>query len=293
MAREPYMKIGIRYSDTELENFVTIAVAADDAGIESLWRGEHILVPRVIKSIDPYYARALPPGMECFPSLDPITLAAFLAAKTKHLRFCMGVNLIALHNPYQLARVVATADVVSNGRIMMAVGAGWLREEFDIMGIDWATRGSRCDEAIEVLRTLWCDPHSQFQGKHFSLPPVTFNPKPVQKPRPPILVAGLSPAAIRRAVRHGDGWYGHDLSLEEVASIVKRIEGARESAGMMDHPFGITTRAKHSISSGQVLAFESLGVERLVLDVGSAAVYGLPTVLARIEAIGRELVDLS
>jgi alkanesulfonate monooxygenase SsuD/methylene tetrahydromethanopterin reductase-like flavin-dependent oxidoreductase (luciferase family) len=176
---------------------------------------------------------------------------------------------------------------------MMAVGAGWLREEFDIMGIDWATRGSRCDEAIEVLRTLWCDPHSQFQGKHFSLPPVTFNPKPVQKPRPPILVAGLSPAAIRRAVRHGDGWYGHDLSLEEVASIVKRIEGARESAGMMDHPFGITTRAKHSISSGQVLAFESLGVERLVLDVGSAAVYGLPTVLARIEAIGRELVDLS
>jgi probable F420-dependent oxidoreductase len=286
------MKIGIRYSDIDLENFVTIAVAADNAGIESLWRGEHILVPRVIKSIDPYYARALPPGMECFPSLDPITLAAFLAAKTEHLRFCMGVNLIALHNPYQLARVVATADIVSNGRIMMAVGAGWLREEFDIMGIDWATRGSRCDEAIEVLRTLWCDPHPQFQGKHFSLPPVTFNPKPVQKPRPPILVAGLSPAAIRRAVRHGDGWYGHDLSLEEVAGIVKRIEDARESAGMMDRPFGITTRAKHSISRGQVQAFESLGVERLVLDVGSAAVYGLPTVLARIEAIGRELVDL-
>jgi len=285
------MKFGIRYSDTRIDDILTIAQAADNAGIESIWRGEHILVPRDIKSIDPYYARALPPGMERFPSLDPITLAAFLSAKTERLRFCMGVNLIALHIPYQLARVVATADIVSNGRIMMAVGVGWLREEFDIMGIDWATRGSRTDEAMAVLRTLWCDPHPQFQGKHFSLPPVTFQPKPVQT-SPPLFVAGLSKFAFRRAARHGDGWYGHDLSVSEAAAIVRRIEEEREKADRMDHPFEYTTRAMHDISVAAIQAFASVGVHRLILDVGSAAIDGLATVVSRTERIGREVVDL-
>ena len=285
------MKFGIRYSDISIDDVLTIAQAADSAGIESMWRGEHILVPREIRSIDPYYARALPPGMESFASLDPITLAAFLSAKTERLRFCMGVNLIALHIPYQLARVVATADIVSNGRIMMAVGVGWMREEFDIMGIDWAKRGSRTDEAITVLRTLWCDPHPQFHGKHFSLPPVTFQPKPIQKPSPPLFVAGLSKFAIRRAVRHGDGWNGHDLSVSEAQAIVHRIEEERDKADRKDHSFEYTTRALHDISRAEVQAFASIGVDRLVLDVGSAANDGLSTVVSRIERIGREMVD--
>jgi probable F420-dependent oxidoreductase len=285
------MKIGIRSSDIGLDEIVTIAQAADNAGIESVWRGEHILVPRVIRSLDPYYARALPPGMERFPSLDPNTLAAFLAAKTEKLRFCMGVNLIALHIPYQLARVVATADIVSNGRIMMAVGIGWMREEFDILGIDWATRGSRTDEAMAVLRTLWRDQHPQFEGKHFSLPPVTFNPKPVQKPSPPLYVAGLSKFAIRRAVRHGDGWYGHDLSIAEARDVMGRIDQEREQAGRAADTFEVTTRARHDVSLAEIGAFASIGVNRLVLDVGSAANDGLATVVSRIERIGRELVD--
>ena len=282
------MKFGIRYSDTGINDILAIAQAAETAGLESMWRGEHVLVPRVIKSIDPYYARALPPGMERFASLDPNTLAAFLAAKTERIRFCMGVNLIALHNPYQLARVVATADIVSNGRIMMAVGVGWLREEFDIMGIDWKTRGSRTDEAMAVLRTLWCDPHPQFQGKHFSLPPVTFQPKPVQ-PSPPLYVAGLSKFAFRRAARHGDGWYGHDLSVSEAGVIVRRVEEEREKADRMDHPFEYTTRARHDIAPAEVEGFASIGVHRLILDVGSKAYDGLSTVVSRIERIGREL----
>jgi probable F420-dependent oxidoreductase len=285
------MKFGIRYSDTDIADILTIAQAADTAGLESMWRGEHVLVPRVIKSIDPYYARALPPGMERFASLDPNTLAAFLAGKTDHIRFCMGVNLIALHNPYQLARVVATADIVSNGRIMMAVGVGWLREEFDIMGIEWSTRGSRTDEAMAVLRTLWCDQHPQFEGQHFSLPPVTFQPKPIQA-SPPLYVAGLSKFAFRRAARHGDGWYGHDLSVSESAAIVRRVEEEREKADRLDHPFEYTTRAKHDITPTEVEAFASSGVDRLILDVGSKAYDGLSTVIARIERIGRELVGV-
>jgi probable F420-dependent oxidoreductase len=285
------MIFGIRYSDAGLDDVVTIAQAADSAGIESMWRGEHVLVPREIKSIDPYYARALPPGMERFASLDPNTLAAYLSALTENIRFCMGVNLIALHNPYQLARVVATADIVSKGRIMMAVGAGWLREEFDIMGIEWATRGSRMDEAMAVLRTLWCDPHPQFEGKHFNLPPVTFQPKPVQA-SPPLHVAGLSKFAFRRAARHGDGWYGHDLSVAEVAGIVRRIEEERAAADRMGHPFEYSTRAPHDITPAEVEAFEAIGVHRLILDVGAATYNGLSTVVSRLERIGKELVQV-
>lgn len=282
------MKLGVRYSDTKVADIVAIAQSADSVGIESMWRGEHVLVPRKIESIDPYYARALPPGMERFASLDPNTLAAYLSGMTENIRFCMGVNLLALHNPYQLARVVATADIVSNGRIMMAVGVGWLREEFDIIGIDWATRGARTDEAMAVLRTLWCDPHPQFEGKHFQLPPVTFQPKPVQA-SPPLFVAGLSKFAFRRAARHGDGWYGHDLSVSEVAVIVRRIEEERKAANRVEHPFEYTTRAPHDISPAQVEAFAGVGVHRLILDVGSATFDGLSAVVSRIEGIGRRL----
>jgi probable F420-dependent oxidoreductase len=286
------MKIGIRYSDTGIDDILTIAQAADNVGIESMWRGEHVLVPREIKSLDPYYARALPPGMESFASLDPVTMAAFLSAKTERIRLCMGVTILPLHVPYQLARTVATADIVSNGRIMLAVGVGWMREEFDIMGIDWDTRGSRTDEAMAVLRTLWRDPHPQFEGKHFSLPPVTFQPKPVQKNGPPLFVAGMSKFALRRAVRHGDGWYGHDLTVSETRAILGRIEEERESADRLEHSFECTTRAPHDLPLADFHAFGSIGIDRLILDVGSAAYDGLSTVVSRIEKIGRELVDL-
>jgi probable F420-dependent oxidoreductase len=286
------MKIGIRNSDTRIADIVTIAQAADAAGIESFWRGEHVLVPREINSIDPYYARALPPGMERFPSLDPITLAAFLAARTERLHFSMGVNLIALHVPYQLARVLATADLVSDGRIMMAVGVGWMREEYDILGIDWSTRGGRTDEAMAVLRTLWTDPHPRFEGKHFSLPPVTFQPKPAQTGGPPLFVAGLSKFAFRRAARHGDGWYGHDLTLSEARSAVASIEEERKRYDRMDKPFEYTTRATSDISPAEVTAFAEIGVDRLLLDVGSAATDGIDTVLSRIERISRDLAGI-
>jgi probable F420-dependent oxidoreductase len=286
------MKIGIRNSDTRIADIVTIAQAADAAGIESFWRGEHVLVPREINSIDPYYARALPPGMERFPSLDPITLAAFLAARTERLHFSMGVNLIALHVPYQLARVLATADLVSDGRIMMAVGVGWMREEYDILGIDWSTRGGRTDEAMAVLRTLWTDPHPRFEGKHFSLPPVTFQPKPAQTGGPPLFVAGLSKFAFRRAARHGDGWYGHDLTLSEARGAVASIEEERKRYDRMDKPFEYTTRATSDISPAEVTAFAEIGVHRLLLDVGSAATDGIDTVLSRIERIGRDLAGI-
>jgi len=286
------MKIGIRNADTRIADIVTIAQAADAAGIESFWRGEHVLVPREINSIDPYYARALPPGMERFPSLDPITLAAFLAARTERLHFSMGVNLIALHVPYQLARVLATADLVSDGRIMMAVGVGWMREEYDILGIDWSTRGGRTDEAMAVLRTLWTDPHPRFEGKHFSLPPVTFQPKPAQTGGPPLFVAGLSKFAFRRAARHGDGWYGHDLTLSEARGAVASIEEERKRYDRMDKPFEYTTRATSDISPAEVTAFAEIGVHRLLLDVGSAATDGIDTVLSRIERIGRDLAGI-
>lgn len=284
------MKYGIRYSDNKLDEICTIAQASESVGLESLWRGEHVLTPRVIKSIDPYYARGLPPGMERFPSLDPITLAAYLAAKTERLRLCMGVNILALHVPYQLARTLATADLVSGGRITMAVGVGWLKEEFDILGVDWTKRGGRTDEAMTVLRTLWSDPHPEFHGEHFNLPPVTFQPKPVQPGGPPLFVAGLSKPAFRRAAKFGDGWYGHDIPVAEAAAIIRQIEAAREDYGTADRPFEYTTRAPWDITVAQVESFKAAGVDRLLLDVGSAAAVGLGTVVTRLERIGRELV---
>ena len=215
----------------------------------------------------------------------------FLAAGTSTIRLATGVYILPLRDVYATARAVQTLDVLSGGRVIFGVGVGWLAEEFDIAGRSFADRGSVTDEAVEVLSRLWRDEEPTFDGRHFSLPRSRFEPKPVQQPRPPIVFGGESPAALQRAARSGDGWYGHRPTVREVQATIGRLDSLRADAGRGDLPFEITIRVGSEVSIHDVARFAEVGVDRLVLEVGSFTDARGRDDLAALERFGERVVD--
>lgn len=284
------MKIGIRFQESDPEVLGDIAVRAEELGFESLWRGEHVVVPREIHSVDPYYARSLPPGIESFHVHDAAIVYAFIAARTERIRLGLGALLLPLRHPVEAARMLMTLDVMSGGRVSVAVGLGWLREEFDVLDQPWTGRGARTEEAMDVMRALWTREHPEFHGRHYDLPPVVFEPKPVQRPHPPLLVTGLSPSAFDRAARVGDGWYGHDLTAAEARRCVDEIQRRRQEHGTAAGSFEFTARTRADASLAEVRALGDAGLDRVVFDVGSVARDGLQGVVSHLERIGRDVI---
>ena len=163
--------------------------------------------------------------------LDMTATLGYLAASTTRLRLGTGIRILPQANPVYTAKEYATLDFISGGRIDLGVGVGWSWEEFEACGVPWERRGARCDEYIEVMRTLWCDERSAYDGEFYQLPECLMYPKPVQAPMIPITVGGHSAGALRRAARYGAGWYGINLSPEETAEIVGRLNRCMEEEG--------------------------------------------------------------
>jgi probable F420-dependent oxidoreductase len=180
------------------------------------------------------------------------------------VRLGTHVYNIGLRHPFVSARAVLTLDVVSGGRADVGVGASWLKEEWDTLGLDFATRGRRVDEALEVCKRLWTEEVVEHHGRFFDFGPVMFEPKPVQRPHPPIIVGGESPAALRRAAFLGDGWIGLGHTAESVAPLVRRLRALREDAGRASEPFDVIVRGDVS-RRDDVGRFEDAGVTRLLV----------------------------
>ena len=235
-----------------------VAEAAEAAGLESLWTGEHVVLP------DPQVPPSpVPPET---PFLDPAVSLAFLAGRTRRIRLATGIIILPQRNPVVLAKELASVDVLSGGRLVVGVGAGYLRPEFDAVGAPFAERGARTDEAIDVLRALWTQPKPRFSGRFFRFEGVDAKPRPAQKPHPPIVVGGESDAAFARAVRRGDGWFGFALDTDGatrcargLADAARRVE---RGAGLGRLEITVTPRGK--LDRELVRRYEDLGVDRLV-----------------------------
>jgi probable F420-dependent oxidoreductase len=170
---------------------------------------------------------------------------------------------LGLRHPFVAARAVQTADVVSEGRLELGVGAGWLRSEWVAAGLDFDTRGARLDEALEVCQRLWSEEHVAHHGRFFDFEAVAFEPKPVQRPHPPLSIGGESPAALRRAARH-DGWIGLNHSAETVRIPVQALAELRAAAGLTS-PFTITVGATVA-GDDDVEALSGAGVDRVIVS---------------------------
>jgi probable F420-dependent oxidoreductase len=189
-----------------------------------------------------------------------------VAAVTSHIRLGTNIYILPLRHPLTTARMAVTLDIVSQGRFTFGVGAGWLREEFDAVGIDFDSRGARLRECVRVLKALWTESEPRIEGKFYSFGPVKFEPKPMQKPHPPIVFGGETPAALRRAAALGDGWYGVNHSPQSAAQRVAELRQLLAKAGRASAPFEMTVSCGFpDLTRDTVRAYEDAGIHRIVV----------------------------
>lgn len=247
------MKFGVPLGLLHPAAWKDVAVAADELGFESVWLPEHLVFATDL-SLAVYPGTSDPGIKPTTPLFDAPAYLCWLAALTSRVRLGTAVQLLALRHPFVSARAFATLDVLSAGRAICGVGAGWYRGEWEAAGIPFETRGARLDEAIEVVRRLWSEPVVAHSGTFYTFPEVAFEPKPVQR-RLPVLAGGESPAALRRAARLCDGWISMPHTIESIKPQLDRL-----GAGVP-----VTAHAYSLASPGEVPAWEVLGVERLIV----------------------------
>lgn len=224
------MKFGVWYAGVatfvEPGPAATLARAAETAGFDSLWAGEHVVIPAGHRSRYPYSADGKLPGGGAVPMAEPLVWYAYVAGLTRTLRFATGVLVVPQRSPLLLAKQVATLDRLSAGRFSLGVGAGWLREEFEALGAPFERRGERLEEYVRAMRAVWSEERASFEGEFVRFEQAQVTPRPASG-SVPIIVGGHGPAAARRAGRIGDGFFPAKGSPDEIAAL---LEQARESA---------------------------------------------------------------
>jgi probable F420-dependent oxidoreductase len=231
------VKFGITFGRLNPVFFQDAAVEADRLGFDSVWMPEHLVFTQQM-SRSPHPGEEHPPVPPDTPIYDAFAYLAFVAAQTERVRLGTHVYNIGLRHPFTAARGAQTVDLVSNGRFIFGIGASWLEEEWRVTQLDFATRGRRVDEAIDVCKRLWSEPVVDHHGEFFDFDGVVFEPKPKQQGGPPIVVGGESKAALKRAARLGDGWIGMDHTFEsgaaQIAALRKLLEQHDRNAATFD-----------------------------------------------------------
>jgi probable F420-dependent oxidoreductase len=212
-----------------------IAKGAEAAGFDGILVSEHLFVPQDYKAAYLYSESGRPDFTTDTPFPDPWIAITAMAAVTTKLRFTTMVNILPLHHPLEIAKAVGSTALFSDNRVILGAGAGWMREEFDALGVPFETRGKRFNEMIEVLRKVWEGGLVEHHGKHFDFPLLAQTPAPAKQV--PIYIGGASKAALKRAATLGDGWLGAGNTPDEAAEILGTLKTLREEAGRGDEPF--------------------------------------------------------
>jgi probable F420-dependent oxidoreductase len=242
------MKFGLyglhKGENTAPEEFARRARMAEDAGFESLWVGDHIALPEDA------------PDDPRDPRLEAIVALTHLAAVTTRVRLGLGVIVLPQRQPVLLAKQLTSLDVLSGGRLIVGLGAGYVEAELRALGASLEDRGARTDEYIAAMRALWDEPVPSFEGRFVSFSGVMQRPLPLQRPHPPVVIGGESPRALRRAAAVGDGWYGWELKPEQVGAALERIGAELE----------VTITPPQGLDLATVRRYADAGVDRLVVQ---------------------------
>ena len=217
--------------DATPDTFFRMAERAEALVLDSLWLSSHVVIPPQVKS-----GFALVPGRMHPPHWhegywEPFMALSFLAAHTTRITLGTSVTVLPMHNPFEVAKQVAEVDQLSGGRFIFGIGVGWFEEEFEVVGQNFRNRGARADDAIGLMKRLWADDPVTYEGRFYSCEGVSFAPKPVQRPHPPLWVSGMSRAAVRRAAQHGDAFHPVEVSPEKVAETRKELDLEGEKFG--------------------------------------------------------------
>jgi probable F420-dependent oxidoreductase len=264
------MKFGIIFANTgpfvDPGPAAEMARAAEAAGFESLWTVEHPIVPAGYESTYPYDPSGRMPGSDDSPVPDPLIWLSYLAAATSTIRLATGILILPQRNPMVLAKEVSTLDHLSGGRMDLGVGIGWLKEEFDAIGVPFSERAERTDEAIEVLRTLWGSGPASFDGRFASFRDCYSEPGPVGG-SVPVHIGGHSEAAARRAGRVGDGFFPA-VGGTKLAALLEVMRRTATEAGRDPSAIEVTSGGHGVFGPDQldeVRALADMGVDRVVV----------------------------
>ena len=287
------MKLGFSLLNNQgvedVQALVELAVRAEELGFDSVWVHDHVFnVGHVLERIGdkPYY--------------EPLALLSYVAARTSRVRLGTSVLVLPYHNPIRLAKTAATLDVLSGGRLILGVGVGAIESEMAAMGTPFKQRGAFTDEAIAVMRELWTSDLPRFAGRYSRFTGMPFSPKPLQKPIP-IVIGGVSRAAIRRAARTGDGWQPLGFAPDALAAGIATLREEARACGRdpatiplaISMSLGAGTRGRFALGSkpAEVLenarAFARVGVDTLVVSITTS---DPREARAALELVGREVL---
>jgi probable F420-dependent oxidoreductase len=259
------MELGLNLVMVRPEHMPEVATRAEAAGYGAVFVPDHVVFPARVDSAYPYSPDGSFPFPLDTPLYDPWIVLTSIAATTSTIKLGTAVYVLPLRHPFVTARAVTSLDVLSGGRVVLGVGAGWLAEEFTALGLDPKRRFSRTEECIEVLRALWTETTPSYHGRHFDFDAVHFTPRPATDPHPPILLGGDSDRALERAARFGDGWISggtaNDVAAIEATVTKLRALRARTAATT---PFDITVLLPRP-TVDDLAWLEALGVDRVVI----------------------------
>jgi probable F420-dependent oxidoreductase len=283
------MKFGLMFINSgpfsNPELLAHLVQRAEQCGFESLWTVEHVVIPHGYQTPYPYSKDGKIPGGEDVAIPDPLLPLSFAAALTKKIRLATGVMILPQRHPLYVAKEMATLDLLSGGRTILGIGSGWLKEEFDALGLDFHARGARTDEAIKSMRAVWRDSPASFHGKHFNFGPLMSFPKPAQSGGVPIHIGGHSPAAARRAGRLGDGFFPALGDIAKLNELFAQMRAEAEKSGRNANEIELSCMARASVDA--VKGFQDIGISRVVVAPPAFDKGGLTRGLER---IGNEVI---
>lgn len=257
------MKFFQSLHEVEPDQLTELAVHAESLGYEGVTFGDHLVKPASYEPEYLYSDDGRPPwdpdDIENWtpPYLDAWVASAALGQVTASLKFLPLIYVLPMRHPVQVAKQLASAEVFAPGRVILGVGAGWLKEEFDLVEVDFAARGARTDEMLEIIRLLLSGHDVEFRGRVFTLPRVRMQPVPSGDV--PVMIGGDSDVALRRAAHH-DGWLGVDYHFDELPPLIEKLNGHRRRLGTEDRPFEIFAVLKDGLTVDRLRRLRDIGV---------------------------------
>jgi probable F420-dependent oxidoreductase len=252
-----------------------VARQAEAVGFDSIWAPEHVVLFDDAAYASPYpYNDTGRIGITDADLLDPFTALSFAAAHTQRLKLATGIFLVPQRHPLVVAKMVASLDRLSKGRFIFGVGIGWLKEEFHALGISPERRAQRTCEYLDAMRAVWAQANPSFEGEFCRFPAVKSLPKPVQQPHPPVVFGGNSAPALRRAVYHGDGWFGFNLLPQEAAPAVQQLlQHAHEARRSADELFIAVAPGEKmpQVTLDALKQYRDAGVKQVILRLPTAS----------------------
>ena len=257
------MKIGLSVLATSYTvDIAEVAKRAEELGFDSLWLPEHPVFPVQTRSTRPGRDGPLPAWMA--DQIDPFVALARASAVTRSLKLGTGVCLVPERNPLLLAKEVATLDMCSSGRFLFGIGAGWLREESEIMGADFPHRWSQTRESVMAMKELWTKPEAEFHGRFYDFPPVRSAPRPVQRPHPPVLIGSRAPKVFERVVDWADGWIPNRITPEQVEEGRRALDDLAKKASREPSSIEVTVYGQRA-DVDDLRGFVDAGADRIVV----------------------------